>query len=291
LPGLRAPLLARLIGPGLLVASAWAAAAAPLVFGIFPNLTPKVLIETYRPLADALEANLGRPVELYTAPDFARFAAATRRGEFDLVLTAPHLAWRARRDSGYRPILKYARPVRGILAVKTGSAVSAVQQLRNKRVAAASPLALTVMAMEQQLTAAGLVPGSDFITINAESHSNAAMQAYAGAAGAADAAILGEQPFRQLPAEVRAGLTILAETPPLSGQVFLTHPRLSDAEAQAIHRALLRYAETPQGRRFIAHGGFGGLVRLDGRELQNFKRYPLETQRLLSTRVEPLPSR
>jgi phosphonate transport system substrate-binding protein len=67
----------------------------------------------------------------------------------------------------------------------------------------------------------------------------------------------------------------------LSGQVFLTHPRVRDAEAQAIRRALLQYAATAQGRRFIAHGGFGSLVPLDGRELQAFKPYALDAQRAL----------
>jgi ABC-type phosphate/phosphonate transport system, periplasmic component len=261
-----------------LLSDALHAAAPPLIFGVFPNLTPKLLIETYRPLADYLQARLHRPVALYTAPGFARFVADTRRGEFDLVLTAPHLAWLARQDSGYRPLLKYANPVRGIVVVKRDSSITSVQQLPGRRVATANPIAITVMAMQHELADAGLVAGRAFATQNAQSHNNAAMLVYDGVV---DAAILGEQPFRQLPRTVQAGLRIIARSAALSGQVFLTHPRLRDAEAQAIRNALLSYAVTPQGRQFIARGGFGGLIRLDGRELQGFRQFAPETQQLL----------
>ena len=36
-----------------------------------------------------------------------------------MLLTAPHLAWLARQDAGYQPLLKYAEPVRGLLVVKS----------------------------------------------------------------------------------------------------------------------------------------------------------------------------
>ena len=256
-----------------------AAAARPaLVFGVFPSLTPKVLMETYQPLAWALQRRLGRPVALYTASDFTHFVARTRRGEFDLILTPPHLAWLARVDSGYRPLLKYSNPVQGLLLVRTDSPVRRVDQLAQKTIASANALAVISMAMEVQLRAAGLEPGRNVTIQYARSHNNAAMLAYNGVA---DAAIVGTQAFRQLPATVLAGMRILAWTPPLSSPMYLTHPRVRDAEAARIHDALLDYAATAEGKRFIQRGGFGGLTTPDGTELSMFRPYALEAQKKL----------
>lgn len=51
---------------------------------------------------------------------------------------------------------------------------------------------------------------------------------------------------------------MLAETPPLSSLMYLTHPRLRDAEAQAVRKTLLSFAATPEGQAFMQRGGFGG---------------------------------
>jgi len=270
---------------GVTALSAYASAPAllhadppPLIFGAFPNLSAKLLIETYRPVADALQKQLGRPVELYSAPDFKTFVARTRGGEYDILLTAPHLAWLARQDAGYRPLLKYAEPVRGLLIVKDDSPIQGIEQLRGNTLAISDPLALVVIAMLDRIQSRGLNPGVDFTTENAHTHSNAAIRVFNGAAAAA---IIGSQPFRHMPPEVKAHLRVIAETPPLSSQVFLTHPRLSDAEALAIKQALLTYASTSEGRAFMEHGGFGGLAELDGRELREFRSYAEQVEQAL----------
>lgn len=251
------------------------AGQSPLIFGVFPNLSPKVLVETYRPLADFLQDRLQRRIEIYSAPDFRTFAANTARGDYDLLLTAPHLAWLARQDAGYRPLLKYAEPVHGVLVVRADSPIQTTAQLRGKLIAIADPLAVVVMAMQAQLRAQGLAPGSSIQMENAQSHNNAAMRVFSGGV---EAAILGAQPYRRLPAEVQSGLRILAETPSLSSQMFLTHPRLREQEALAVRQMLLVYAATSEGRAFMERGGFGGFAELDGRELLAFKTYALEVQ-------------
>ncbi len=250
----------------------------PLIFGVFPNLSAKLLIETYRPVADALQKQLGRPVEIYSAPDFKTFVARTREGEYDILLTAPHLAWLAQRDVGYRPLLKYAEPVRGLLIVKDDSPIQGIEQLRGNTLVAADPLAVVVMAMVTRIRSRGLNPGVDFSIQYAHTHSNAAIRVFNGAAAVA---IIGSQPYRQLPPEVKAHLRVIAETPPLSSQMFLTHPRLSDAEALAVRRALEAFAESPGGRAFMEHCGFGGLAELDGRELREFRSYAEQVEQAL----------
>lgn len=250
----------------------------PLVFGVFPNLTAKQIVEIYRPLANALEVHLQRRVVIYSARDFKTFVERTRQGEYDILLTAPHLAWLARQDVGYRPLLKYVQPVRGLLVVKSGSPFDELDALRGHTIATADPIAVAVLAIHAELAAHGLRRNIDYRTVDSGTHLNAVMQVINGRA---DGAMLGKHAYMLLPPELRQQLRVLAETPPLSSLMYLTHPRLRDAEAQAVHKALLGFAATSEGQAFMQRGGYGGFLAVDGSELRAFRPYALEAQEIL----------
>jgi len=250
----------------------------PLVFGVFPNMTAKQIVETYRPLAEALEKTLQRRVVIYTARDFTTFVERTRRGEYDILLTAPHLAWLASQDPGYRPLLKYTQPVRGLLMVKTDSPIDTPEALRGHTIATADSVALVVLAIQAELAARGLRHGIDYQTADSGTHLNAVMQLINGRA---DAALLGLHPYNLMPPELRQQLRVLVETAPLSSLMYLTHPRLPEAEVLAVRKALLDFAATPSGQAFMQRGGYGAFTRVDGSELQAFRPYALQVQAML----------
>lgn len=250
----------------------------PLTFGVFPHLTARQTVETYRPLADVLEKHLRRRVAIYSARDFKTFVERTRQGEYDILLTAPHLAWLARQDAGYRPLLKYAQPVRGLLVVKSDSPFDAPDALRGRTIAAADPLAVVTLALHAELATHGLRRNVDYQTTDSGTHLNAAMQVINGRA---DAAMVGLPTYRLMPPELRRQVRVLAETPPLSSMTYLSHPRLRDVEAQAVHQALREFAATPEGQAFMRGGGYGGFAEVDGSELSAFRPYALQVQDML----------
>ena len=269
-----------LLGVLLLIVGGRPAASddKPLVLGVFPSMTAKQTIEIYRPLASALEKHLRRSVVVYSARDFTTFVARTRQGEYDILLTAPHLAWLARQDTGYRPLLKYAQPVRGLLVVRSDSPFDEPDKLHGRTIAMADPIALAVLAIQAELAAHGLTHGIDYRTTDSGTHTNAVLQVINGRV---DAAVLGLHPYNLTPPELRQQLRVLAETPALSSLMYLTHPRLRDTEAQAIRNALLRFAATPDGQAFMQRGGYGGFADVDGSELRAFRPYALQAQELL----------
>lgn len=250
----------------------------PLKFGIFPNMSIRQVIEVYQPLADALGKQLNRRIVIYSARDFRTFAKRTRQGEYDIVLTAPHLAWLARQDAGYRPLLKYAQPTRGLLVVRADSALRKPEDLQGRILARADALAVTALAIQAELAAHGLRHDLDYTTTDTGTHNNAVMQVLAGRA---DAAALGLHPYRLLAPELRDKLRVLLESPPVSSLMFLTHPRLHDAEAQAVRKALQDFALTPEGQAFMQRGGYGGFAQVDGSELRAFRPFALQVQELL----------
>jgi phosphonate transport system substrate-binding protein len=269
-----------LLGLLLLAIGTRAAAGAddPLVFGVFPNMTAKQIIETYRPLAEALEKTLQRRVVIYTARDFPTFVERTRQGEYDILLTAPHLAWLASQDPGYRPLLKYTQPVRGLLMVKSNSPIDAPEALRGRTIATADSVAVVVLALQAELAVRGLRHNIDYQTKDSGTHLNAMMQLINGRA---DAAMLGLHPYNLMSPELRQQVRVIAETASLSSLMYLTHPRLPDAEAQAIRTTLLDFAATPKGQAFMQRGGYGAFTQVDGNELQAFRPYALQAQEML----------
>lgn len=271
--------LAALLGCLLLIAGRPVFSAdKPLVFGVFPHLTAKQVVETYRPIADTLEKHLQRDVIIYSARDFKTFVERTRQGDYDILLTAPHMAWLARQDAGYRPLLKYAQPVYGLLVVKADSPYTEPKALRGRTIATPDPFAVAVLALHAEMAAQGLRPHIDYRTVASGSHRNAAIQVINDRA---DGAMLGQHTYTLLPPELRQQLRVLAKTPSLSSLMYLTHPRLRDAEAQAVRKALLQFASLPAGRTFMHDGGYAGFVDVDGSELQSFHRYALQVQDLL----------
>lgn len=241
-------------------------AHATLNFGVFPNLSSRLLMESYQPVADALAASLGQPVVLQTAPDFRTFALRTQAGEYDLVLTASHLAWLAHKEQGYRPLFTYQSKTRGLLVVRADSPYHAARDLRGKRIAKSDSLAITVMRMENELVRDGLVGGRDYTVVETGSHNNAVLHVQGGQA---EGAILGALPWRQMPATLRGGLRVIRETEEFPGQVYLVHPR-TDKTEKRIRDALEAYMASEQGRRFLVQNGLGGLQNITAGELRRF---------------------
>lgn len=262
-----------------LIAHAQAAPVdTPLIFGIFPNMTAKQTLEIYEPLVKQMEKRLQRRIVVYTARDFRTFVERTRQGDYDIVLTAPHLAWLARQDAGYRPLLKYAQPAHGLLVVKKTGSYRVGEDLRGQDIAISDPIAVTALAVQADMAALGLRPNVDYRMTGYGSHLNAVMQVINRRTAAA---MLGSHPYRLLPAGIRDQLRIVIETPPFSSLMYLTHPRLRDREADAIRRALLDFAVTPQGKAFLQRGGYGGFVPVDGNELRAFRPYALQVEKMM----------
>lgn len=251
---------------------------APLVFGVFPHLPARQIVEIYRPLASELEKQLHRRVVIYSARDYKTFATRTRLGAYDIILTAPHLAWLARQEAGYRPLLKYAQPVHGLLVVKADSPFDSAAALRGHTIATPDPIALAVLAIQAEMSGQGIQPDADYQMVESGTHLNAVMQLLNGRA---EGAMLGVHAYTLMPPHVRQQLRVLFETPPLSSLMYLTHPRVRDTEALSIHKALLRFAASPEGQAFMQHGRYGGFSNTDSSELHAFRPYALQAQKML----------
>lgn len=272
--------------PGLCLLAVWHASRAdatePLIFGVFPYVTAKQIIETHRPIAHSLEKQLKRRVLLYTARDFKTFVERTREGEYDVLLTSPHLAWLASEETGYVPMLQHARPIRGLVIVRADSSFQSLASLRGQTIATATPMSMVVLAAQTDLAAQGLKNTLDYVSTTAATHVNAAMQVVNRRAGAA---ILAQQSYAMVRPEFRKQLRVLHQTQALPGLVYLTHPRLDQQESHAIRTALLTFAGSAQGKAFLERGSHGSMNPISPDDLLAMQPYAQQAlERLKQTR-------
>jgi phosphonate transport system substrate-binding protein len=256
-------------------------AAKPLEFGVFPNLSARTVVTMYQPLRAYLEKQLGRPVNIYTAPTFKAFVERSLKREYDLMLAAPHFSRLAETDAGYIPLAVYSRELRAILVVPKGSPYKSVADLKGESVAVPDSLALMSMFAVQMLRDNGLTPGKDVFLVNVRGHDNAVLSAIHGesAAAATSAAPLG-----QMPDDVKNRVRVLATSDKVPHQAFMASPKLPPAEVERLRQLLLEFALTPEGRAFLETNKFGGLRPIAAGELKQLDPYAAEARKILGIR-------
>ncbi len=254
------------------------ATALPLTIGLYPNLSSQRLFRLYRTLGNYLQQQLARPVQLYTAKSPRAFVEATRRGDFDIVLTPPHLAWLAEHESNYQPLATYAGTIQGVLIVAASSGLNSPAELRGRNIAIPDPLAFTTILGTIYLQQAGLSSEKGYHFLNRGTHNNAALAVINNEAPAAIVNILF---FNQLSEKLRDKLRIIGATPAVKSFFFMANPRLPATTIQSAQDAILGFASTPQGRVFLDHSHFGRILPADAHNLAEMEHYGVEAQRLL----------
>lgn len=91
----------------------------PIVVGIAPHSSTRVILKSHKDLRVFLENYFERPVQITTAKNFSEFTKRTDEGTYyDLVLTSPNLAVLAQRLGSYTPLMTYKKGLSTILLSK-----------------------------------------------------------------------------------------------------------------------------------------------------------------------------
>lgn len=254
-----------------------------LSFGVFPQLSTRVMVETYQPLVDFLVASTRQSIKLESAKDFYTFHTRTIEGEYGLVLTAPHLAWLAWKEGGYRPLLVYKEPAKGFIVVRADSPYRKLGDLNGKTIAIPDPNAVVNIRLAKTLAKNGLNLGRELKVLEVGSHTNAATHVYEKQT---EAAVVGVFPFLRLPKDVRSGLHVIAETPDLPSHVFLVHPNVTAGQEKALGQAIEQFMRSEAGEVFLQKTGFGGVRALKMDELKQVEGDAQELLRRFRTQSE-----
>jgi phosphonate transport system substrate-binding protein len=200
-----------------------------------------------------LGRELGRPVQVSTAPSWSAFHQRTLALEYDLVVTGAHLARIAQIDRGYTPLLCYVPDTRALLVVAASRPLRDINELRGQALVLANPQSLVAMHGLQWLTGFGLRRGRDFDVIETPTDDSVGNVVVRGDAAAA---MLSAGELRAVPEATRAQLVVLASIAEVPGFVVLASPRLAPETARSLRELLLHFArESEEGKSFFASTG------------------------------------
>lgn len=247
-----------------------AAQEAPLVVGILPTLSPRVLIGNYQPFRIYLERTLKRPVEMVTATDFTAFHKSTMAGEYDLVITAAHLARLAQIEGRYTPLATYQLANRAMLMTSQSAPLKSTKDLSGATVATLDRSALIVSQTLIWLQDQELQLDKDYKLLVTSSHNSAA---YSVLSGESVLAIVSPAGLKQMPADIQGGLQVFATLPPVPALMWLASPRMASAVPR-FKSVLLAFSPTlTEGKLFFDKTGYINMRGITPEEMESLDPY------------------
>lgn len=250
--------------------SAVASAETPLTLGVFPYVTPVQLAAFHTPLKDYLADSLQRPVTLVTAPDLNSFVDRTRDGQYDIVLTAPHLGRLAETRDGYKRVAQTSHTVQGFFLARKDSGIHKIEDLKDKTVMIAQKVSIVYQMAEHTLRTKGLVPGESVTIIETRTHNNA-MQA--PLRGEADASVTGKLLWYVLDDEQKDQMRVIGTTEEAPGFVLMAHPRLAAQDIEKIKKLLLDFHLKPGSESYFTTNGYKNFQPIDDRTMKGLDPY------------------
>lgn len=246
-----------LVGLASQAALLWPLAAraqpAPLTLGVLPNVSARLLAQQYQPLRQFLASQLGRPVQLATAADFAAFHARAIEGQYGLYVTAANLGALAVADGQAQALGIFEPGIPALaLAPIDRPQRDAITALRGHRLALANPASLVALRGELWLRDKGLEEGRDYSIAAAPNEDSLSRWLESGDA---PLALMSGGEFNQLSDARRAALEVVEQFATVPGFLVMAPARSPAAEITALQQALAAFFTSPALEPFTAATG------------------------------------
>ncbi len=245
--------------------------------GVAPHTSARVILEMYQPLRLALEKSLGQPVIIETAPDFTEFGRRALRQEYDIAITTGHQARIYEVDGGYQPLMTYKAEFKAVALVAQNSRFRTPADLKGTTALGLSPTSLVTLWGLHWLKKNNL---NDLTIKYVSAADSVSHQVLAGEAGIAFTSLAN---FQKLPVEQQQALSILAESEPMAGRIYMLNQRRS-AQFKKIEQALLSFANSPEGKAYLSQNKLDGYRPLRPRELDAMEPYAGEIRNQLKSK-------
>lgn len=247
-----------------------AAEKMELSLGLFPYVTPGQLIQFHIPLKNYLSQTLGMNINLVTAPDFESFMTSTEKGEYDIVLTAPHMGRLAEKRDGYHRLAMTGHHVQGLFLVKKDSAINSLEDLKDKKIMVAQRISVVYQMVLRTLAQKGLEDGKNVTIIETKTHNNAL---YAPLRDEADASVTGILLWETLGQEYKDKLKVIGSTNSVPGFVLMAHPRVTALIQKKLQRALFDFAKTTEGKAYFESTRLKAFLPIDNKTMKTLDPY------------------
>jgi phosphonate transport system substrate-binding protein len=219
-----------------------------MVLGVYPYLTPTQVVEQFAPLKEYIAKTLGQPVTMVSAPDFASFIERTRKGEYDVVFTAPHMGRLAEKRDGYARVAQTGYRIVVALVCRKDAPIQGREDLKGRSVAVGSRMSITYQVVDHALREKGLALDGSVRVVETASFSNVMQATLRGEAdvGAVPTAVLDN-----VPAEQREQVREIFRSRPAPGGLVMAHPRIGREKLERLRAALAAFHASEGGREFF----------------------------------------
>lgn len=239
--------------------------------GVAPHTSSRVIVEMYQPLRRHLEQALGVTVQIITAPDFSEFARRALAQQYDIAITTGHQARLLQVDAGYLPQLTYKAEFKAVVVgASTGTLHEPKDLKTGSGVVGLSATSLVTLWGQHWLKNGGVDLPVRYVSA-ADSVAQLILN------GDASAGFMSQTNFQNLPADVQAGLRIIAESASMAGRVYMLNGRYAHRQ-KAIDAALWSFAESESGWEYFAKHKLGGYRKIGPRELVAMDAYAAEVR-------------
>jgi phosphonate transport system substrate-binding protein len=246
-----------------LCAVSFANASDSILIGIAPHSSARIILESHASLRSFLETRFGKPVEIVTAPNFSEFARRSLQGQYDLLITSPHLALMAQEHAGYTPIMTYTQGLETVL-------VSLNETLPEKRPLAVfglDPISFVTLTGLEELKLRGLITEKNANVSYASASDSTAL---AVIQGKADIAIMSWPNYTKLNDEIKKQVAISWRSAPEPSRIYLMKPS-KGIDAQAWQQAIEAFTTSPEGIAHLENNKLKAFRKLNNGELNSVR--------------------
>ncbi|GAB6040309.1 phosphate/phosphite/phosphonate ABC transporter substrate-binding protein [Endothiovibrio diazotrophicus] len=220
----------------------------PYRVGVIPQFNHDETVATWEPVLEELARRTGLAFTLAPSTGIPQFDRQVVEGRFDFAYMNPYQFITVMDRDGYHALVRDGgRELHGILVVPTNSPIRSVEELEGKTVAFPSRRAL----------AASLLMRADLDNllnvhvrpVYVRSHSAVYDSVLLGYAAAGSGVL---STLRRQGPRAQQVLRVLYETRGLPPHPFAAHPRVPEADREAVRRALVAMAMTREGKALLA---------------------------------------
>lgn len=262
-------MMSKLLRTLTLIASIWMSpyahvnAQESILIGIAPHSSARMILESHASLSRFLETKLDRPVQIVTAPNFSEFTRRSLQGQYDLLITSPHLALLAQDHAGYAPLLTYTQGLETVLVART-------ETLPNKQplsVIGLDPVSFVTLTGLHELKTRGLSKAED-IQIKYASASDSA--ALAVIQGKADVAIMSWPNYTKLNDDVKPQVNIAWRSEKKPSRIYLAKAG-KGIDLITWRNAIDAFTLSPEGKSHLEDNKLGEFRRTTTDDLESVR--------------------
>jgi phosphonate transport system substrate-binding protein len=258
---------------------AWAAAVRIQV-GVMPTVGARVIATQYEPMQAYLSKGLETTVTLSTAANVATFYRNIQADQYDIVITAAHIARLIQIQHGFIPIANFTPKAKCVLVTLKGEQSFLKSLLKKTQISHSDPASLLTFEAEKWLEKRGLKAGTDFELNRVHSAENIG---FSIARGEASAGVMSLNSFLAQPLPMREKLSVAHLIAEIPAFYVMATPKTLQPDATKLMALYANFSDKSiEGKEFEARTTFRVGPSLNEKELIKMDSYLEKTRRIIS---------